>query len=188
MRQSYDLLFASSNQHKYVEVKQILRDFGINIGFFKYNFQELQSNSIKIIASKKAQDAFVQCKKPVIIEDDGIFIDSLKGFPGPYSSFVFQTIGNKGILNLVKTHRRAKFKSVIAFCDKKHQELFEANIKGRISKTLRGRGWGYDPIFIPDGKNTTYAELDEKNLVSHRYKALKKFSNWYLDRQESIDR
>jgi len=188
MRQLYDLLFASSNKHKYLEAKQILEDFGINIRFFKCDLQEIQSDSIKIIASKKAQDAFVQCKKPVIIEDDGIFIDSLKGFPGPFSSFVFQTIGNRGILSLVKTNRRAKFKSVIAFCDKKHLELFEANVKGRISKTLKGKGWGYDPIFIPDGKNDTFAELDEKNAVSHRYKALRKFSNWYSDRQESIDR
>ena len=57
---------------------------------------------------KKAQDAFSKCKKPLIVEDDGIFIDSLGGFPGPYSSYVHKTIGNKGILNLLKYNKLNK--------------------------------------------------------------------------------
>jgi len=187
MQQSSDLFFVSSNYHKYQEAKKILRSFGINLGFFKYELEEIQSDSLKEIASKKAQHAFQKYRKPIIIEDDGIFIDSLSGFPGPYSSYVFKTIGNKGILQLLKQNRKAKFVSIISFCDAKNSKSFEAKIDGSISKIKKGEGWGYDPIFIPKNLNKTFAELDNKNEISHRYKALKKFSNWYLHKLESSD-
>lgn len=187
MQQLFEIYFASSNKHKYQEVKKILNSFGIEIGFFKIELEEIQSNSLKDIATKKAKDAFSKCKKPVIIEDDGLFIESLSGFPGPYSSYTFQTIGNTGILNLLKNNRKAKFVSIITFCDKKNLQSFDAKINGTISKSLKGKGWGYDPIFSPINSSKTFAELKNKNQISHRYKALKKFSKWYLDRQESND-
>jgi XTP/dITP diphosphohydrolase len=134
------------------------------------------------IASKKAKDAFLKYKKPVIIEDDGLFINSLDGFPGPYSSYAFKTIGNKGILNLLKNNRKAKFVSIITFCDKKILKSFDGKLDGTISKSQKGKGWGYDPIFIPKNTMKTFAEINNKNELSHRYKALKKFSNWYLQK------
>ena len=102
MPQSFDLFFASSNIHKFQEAKKILDSFGINLRFFKCELEEIQSNSLKEISKNKAIQAFQKCKKPVIVEDDGLFVDSLNGFPGPYSSYVFKTIGNKGILKLLK--------------------------------------------------------------------------------------
>ena len=181
MQQSFDLLFASSNIHKYQEAKIILENFGIKLGFYQCTLEELQSNSLKEIANHKSKLAFQNCKKPVIVEDDGLFIESLGGFPGPYSSYVFKTIGNKGILNLLKKNRKAKFVSVISYCDKKKIKSFESNLNGTISKKILGKGWGYDPIFIPSKLKLPFAKLKEKNKISHRYKALKKFSNWYLD-------
>jgi len=175
-----DLLFVSSNTHKFKEAQEILNSFGISVEFFKLTLQEIQSNSIREIALQKAQDAFSKCKKSLIIEDDGLCIDSLDGFPGPYSSYVHKTIGNKGILNLLKKDRNAKFISTIVYCDKKNLEFFEGKIDGAISKSEKGDGWGYDPIFIPKNLKKTFGELTHKNNLSHRYKALKKFSNWYL--------
>jgi len=70
MQKSFDLFFVSSNNHKYLEAKNILDTFGIKLGFYKSNLEEIQSNSIKEIALKKAKDAYSKCKKPVIIEDD----------------------------------------------------------------------------------------------------------------------
>ena len=100
MQMSYDVFFASSNKNKYLEAKKILEEFGISLGFFKCNLLEIQSNKLEDIALQKTKSAFHLCKKPVIIEDDGLYIDSLNGFPGPYSSYIFQTIGNKGILRI----------------------------------------------------------------------------------------
>ena len=180
MHKLSDLLFVSSNTHKFKEAQEILNSFGISIEFFKLNLQEIQSSSIREIALKKAQDAFSKCKKSLIIEDDGLCIDSLDGFPGPYSSYVHKTIGNKGILNLLKKNRNAKFISTIVYCDKKSLEFFEGKLDGIISESEKGNGWGYDPIFIPKNMEKTFGELTHKNNLSHRYKALKKFSNWYL--------
>lgn len=184
MRKSFDLFFASSNRHKYSEAKEILSKFHLDLGFFEFAPIEIQSNSILQIATQKSLDAYLSCKKPVIVEDDGLFIAALGGFPGPYSSYVFKTIGNAGILYLVKSQRNAEFHSVIAYCDGKKPVLFQGIIKGVISKKQRGKGWGYDPIFIPRGRTKTYAELDDKNTVSHRYMALEKFARWY---KKSID-
>ena len=180
MHKSFDLYFVSSNNHKFHEAKKILDSFGINLGFLKSNLEEIQSNSLRNIAMAKARDAFSKFKKPLIIEDDGLFIDSIQGFPGPYSSYVFKTIGNKGILNLLKNNRKAKFVSIITYCDKNFLESFDGKLDGKISKTQKGKGWGFDPIFIPNNSKKTFAEINNKNELSHRYKALKKFSKWYL--------
>jgi len=184
MQKLFDLFFVSSNDHKYQEAKNILETFGIRLGFLNSDLEEIQSSSLDAIALQKAQNAFSKFKKPVIIEDDGLFINSLGGFPGPYSSYVFKTIGNDGILNLLRNNRKAKFVSIITYCDETILQSFDAKLDGLISKSQKGKGWGFDPIFIPKNLKKTFAEIDEKNKLSHRYKALKKFSNWYLHKRK----
>jgi len=184
MPKSFDLFFSSSNDHKYLEAKKILDSFGIHLGFLKSDLEEIQSDSLYDIARKKAQNAFSKHQKPLIIEDDGLFVDSLEGFPGPYSSYVFKTIGNKGILDLLKNNRQAKFISIITYCDEKLLESFNGKLCGTISTSQKGKGWGFDPIFVPNNSNKTFAEINDKNEISHRYKSLKKFSNWYLHKLE----
>ena len=187
MLKSFDVIFVSSNIHKFEEAKQILSSFGISLGYANHSLEEIQANSLETIAVKKAKEAFFKLKKPVLIEDDGLFINSLGGFPGPYSSYVFQTIGNDGILNLLTKNRYAKFVSVISYCDKKNIKSFIGNLYGTISYSKHSTGWGYDPIFIPKNMKKTFGEMKNKNKISHRFKALKKFSIWYLDMQGSND-
>lgn len=180
MHKSYDVWFASSNRHKYLEAREILGKYGIRLGFFKFSAVEIQSDSLLEIARQKALDAYSKCRKPVIIEDDGIFVKSLNGFPGPYSSYVYDTIGNMGVVRLVKKDRRAKFCAIISYCDRRKKPVqFEGITIGSIPKRPRGKGWGYDPIFVPRGKTQTYGEMSEKNTISHRYRALEKFASWY---------
>jgi XTP/dITP diphosphohydrolase len=121
---------------------------------------------------------------PLIVEDDGLFIDSLSGFPGPFSSYVFKTIGNNGILKMIGDNRDAQFVSVIVFRDAHSYTSFESKVAGTISKNIQGEGWGYDPIFVPENQTKTYAELAEKNKLSHRYESLKKFADWFNNKQE----
>lgn len=182
MRQSCEVSFASSNRHKFREAAEILAPYGIRLSLLRCSLEEIQSDSIVKISRRKAQDAFARFKTPVIVEDDGLEIDSLKKFPGPYSAFVFDTIGNEGVLRLVGRDRRASFVSAVTYCDRRQTVSFEFGVRGRISASVRGKGWGYDPIFIPDGANRTFAQLDDKNSVSHRYGALKEFSEWFLRR------
>ena len=182
---SSNIFFASSNKNKFVEAKNITSKFGLHLKFLKSTLQEIQADSLEEIARYKAAQAFSICLKPVFVEDAGLFIKSLNGFPGPYSSYVFDTIGNKGILRLVSKPRSASFRSIIAYCEKKGDiHLFSADVNGTISKKEQGLGWGFDPIFIPAGKSQTYSNLVEKNHMSHRYFALKKFANWYLHRKK----
>ena len=186
MQLSSELLFVSSNTHKFEEVKRILSKIGLDINFFKLTLEEIQSDSLGEIAKHKAIDAFSRVQKPLIIEDDGLFIDSLKGFPGPYSSYVYDTIGNKGLLRLLENNesRNAKFVAVIAYCNGIDDvKLFESSISGKISLSIEDGGWGYDLIFIPDGETKTYANVSDKDNLSHRSVSLKKFSSWFLHKQ-----
>ena len=183
MPKSYDVLFASSNTHKYEEAEKILAEFDIELGFFQTELVEIQDDSLSKIALQKVENAYEKCKKPVIVEDDGLFIDSLSGFPGPFSSYVFKTIGNNGILKLTGDNRSAVFVSVIIYRSATWCNIFESKVDGTISKNIQGEGWGYDPIFIPEKQTKTYAELADKNKLSHRYESLKKFASWFKNKQ-----
>ena len=183
MQQSSELFFVTSNTHKFEEAQRILSKMGISITLFKTELEEIQSNSLSKIAKQKAIDAYSKKQKPVIIEDDGLFINSLDGFPGPYSSYVYDTIGNKGIIRLLgnSEFRDAKFVAIIAYCNGVDDvKLFESSILGKISSIIDQGGWGYDPIFIPDGESKTYANVSDKDKFSHRSAALKKFSDWFM--------
>ena len=186
-QQLSELFFVSSNENKFREAERILSNLGVKINFSKTTLKEIQSNNLNDIAEHKAVNAYELVQKPVIIEDDGLFIDSLHGFPGPYSSYVYDTIGNEGIMKLLENSqtRDAKFVSIIAYCDSDCDvKLFESSIPGKISSIIEKGGWGYDPIFIPDGESKTYANVSDKDKFSHRSAALTKFSNWFLDKQK----
>ena len=182
MQQSSELVFVSSNTHKFDEAKRILSTMKIDLTLFKTELEEIQSDSLVEIAKHKAIDAYTKVQKPIIIEDDGLFIDSLGGFPGPYSSYVYDTIGNKGIVKLLENDkvRDAKFMAIIVYCNGIDDvQLFESSIPGKISNIIEEGGWGYDPIFIPDGESKTYANVSDKDKFSHRAVSLRKFAKWF---------
>ncbi len=128
-------------------------------------------------------------KKPIIVEDTGMYIAALNGFPGSYSKFVFQKIGNEGILKLMqdKTDRSATFISAIGYFDGKILLSFVGKVEGTIiEKKIGSDGFGYDPIFLPNGYKKTFAEDYElKKKISHRTKAFEKFCEW-LTATESL--
>ncbi len=179
------LFFVSSNIHKFQEIKGILNEYNIKISFYEAELPELQSESLEEIALFSAKHSFTQLKQPLFVEDTGLFIQSLNGFPGPYASYIFKTIGNSGILQLLKnrSNRIAIFKTVYALIlSETESHTFIGEMKGIIAKNEKGcQGWGYDPIFIPDeGNGETYAEMGimEKNKISHRQKGLRKIVDW----------
>lgn len=172
------VLFVSSNEHKFGEARRILERMGVAISHHRASLPEVQSHSLEEIALAKAASAHSLAGGAVLVEDDGLFIDSLKGFPGPYSSYVFDTIGNAGILALVRGDRAASFCSVVAYADGSRTAAFRGEVRGRISDAARGSGWGYDPVFVPDGAGGTFAQID-KDRFSHRGEALEAFARWY---------
>lgn len=185
------IFFVSNNIHKYSEIKSILHDrtTDLDLNFYKQNIIEIQDDQIEKIAIEKAKSAYNTVKRPIIIEDDGLFINSLNGFPGQYSSYVFKSIGNRGILRLLEgsRDRSAFFKSIFVYRNGIIAKVFSGQINGKISLTITDGGWGYDPIFIPFNNhnkhdNKTFAELNKtnkKNELSHRRIALDKFVKWF---------
>lgn len=183
-----DLYFVSSNPNKFREIEPILRQYGIVSQLIKMSIQEIQSESVHRIAEDKSTYAFKHLLRPVVIEDDGFYISSLNGFPGQYSSFVYKTLGNQGILKLMlnKVNRRAYFLSVIAYNDGHTLKMFSGKTQGMLSKVAAEGGWGFDPIFLPKNTNKTYAELsrlNRKSFYSHRRKSIEKFSKWYITKR-----
>ena len=177
------IIFASTNEGKFNEIFVHLRTFDIDIEFVRLATVEIQSNKLDEIALQKSKEAYEKISRPLIVEDTGLFIDSLKGFPGPYSSYVLQTIGNQGILDLLlnSTNRFALFRSIVAYKDSNNHMTFSGDTKGTISDHITEGGWGYDPIFIPESSSATYGQLGITNKmeVSHRTHALNKFAEWY---------
>ena len=190
-----EIYFVSNNLHKYSEIKSMLNDkiIDLDLKFCKQYIIEIQDEKIENIAMEKAKFAYNIVKKPIIIEDDGLFINSLNGFPGQYSKFVFKSIGNRGIIRLLKgsRDRSAFFKSIFVYNDGIIAKVFYGKINGKISSTITEGGWGYDPIFIPLNRNNkkgiTFAKLSQtnkKNELSHRRIAFYKFIKWFNQNNE----
>jgi XTP/dITP diphosphohydrolase len=187
------VFLASNNIHKYQESKTVLSDFGIALGMLRVKTQEVQSESLKEIAERSARDAFTICNLPVIAEDAGLFIEMLRGFPGPYAAYAYKTLGNAGIIKLMKdaANRKARFQSAIAYYDNSLSAplCFKGVAEGEIMmKEQAGNGqsgFGFDPIFKPKESKKTFAEMaiEEKNLFSHRAIAVRKFAQWYKSQQ-----
>jgi XTP/dITP diphosphohydrolase len=183
------VFFATGNVNKFNEARRVLAGYGIAVGMLRVKTAEIQSANLREIAQTSAQDAFRRCRLPVIVEDAGFFIDALRGFPGPYAAYAYKTIGNKGLLKLMENvdDRKAKFQSVIVYCDNSSclPVCFKGEAAGKITnEELRGNGksgFGFDPVFQPLGSEKTFAEmtLEEKNGFSHRAKAVRKFAEWY---------
>jgi XTP/dITP diphosphohydrolase len=183
------VFFATGNVHKFNEARSILTGLDIAVGMLRVKDTEIQSDSLVEIAQTSAQEAFKRCGLPIIVEDAGLFINALKGFPGPYAAYAYKTIGNKGLLTLMKNveNRKARFQSAIAYCESETETpvVFEGEAEGEITADERrgsGKaGFGFDPIFQPDGSTKTFAEmtLEEKNGFSHRAKTISKFAEWY---------
>lgn len=172
--------FITSNRGKFEELREIGKNFGVEVEWVEMEYLEPQGSDLEFVAMKSAETLSDEVEPPFFIEDSGLFIDALKGFPGVYSSFVFKTIGNEGILKLMEgvEDRKARFVCVIAFSNGSEVRTFTGEVEGAIAPEMRGNwGFGYDPIFEVNGR--TFAEMgEEKNELSHRRKAAEKFFSW----------
>ena len=175
------MYFITSNEGKFREVREMASKYGIEIEWLKMEYIEPQGSSLEEIARLSAEMLAEKVEGEFVIEDSGLFVEALKVFPGPYSSYVFKTIGNEGILKLMEgvENRKAYFMAVVAYFDGKEVRTFTGKVEGEISREMRGtQGFGYDPIFLYGNK--TFAEMatEEKNQVSHRRKAFEEFFRW----------
>lgn len=181
-----EILFATSNKNKAQEAAEALKPKGIAVRHYPFEHTEIRSDSLEAIAREAAEAAYMKCKKPVFVEDSGLFIESLNGFPGTYSAWALGKLGLTGILRLLEGagDRSAFFEARIAYHDGKKVSVFRGVCKGTISIEPRGSsGFGFDPIFVPEGRSQTFAEnIQLKNKLSHRYISLLEFSKSFVSR------
>ena len=181
------VLLATKNPHKLAEARVVLSPLGLEVRLLDVRKLEIQSNSLAEIARFAAENIRASAGAPVLVEDAGLFIDALGGFPGPYSAYVYSTIGLRGVLKLMEgvEDRRARFESAVAVKTPKGEvEVFVGAVEGVIAREPRGtRGFGFDPIFVPKGYSRTFAEMtiEEKCRVSHRARALRAAAAWILE-------
>jgi len=183
--------FISSNRHKFMEIKARMDECSIGITWVKMKYEEIQADTTEEISLDSAKKLSSFRGKPFFIEDTGLYITSLNGFPGPYSSYVSKKLGNSLVLRLLEDERSAVFLTVITYWDGRSFFQFSGKLEGEISMVERGHnGFGYDPIFIPRGKEITMAEMtiEEKNEISHRAMALNKFIEFLNQNTTSKDR
>jgi len=176
------LTIVTSNAHKAAEVAAFFSG-DVEVTHVALDLPEHRSDDVGEIARGKAQYAYEQLKTPLMVDDTGLFIDALKGFPGPYAAFVLNTIGNTGILNLMDgvPGRSARFTTAIAFADGAGVRVFKGTIEGQITHAPQGGGgFGYDPIFAVENKTLAELSLEEKSRISHRARALAAFHDWFM--------
>jgi XTP/dITP diphosphohydrolase len=166
----------TSNPGKVAEYRRSLEGLGIEMVHLKVPYDEIQSSELEEVVRRSMTDLRSKGMSDFIIDDSGLFIDRLGGFPGVWSAYVQKTIGNEGVLKLMKgvDDRSAVFKCCIG-CSVGARDMIVTGVcNGVILHEERGsEGFGYDPIFSHDGERS-FAEipLDEKNRVSHRGRAV----------------
>ena len=186
-----ELVFATNNPHKLSEVQHLLGQ----------RFKLLSLQDIKLIeeipedhdtleknASQKAWHIYNKTNRSCFADDTGLEVDALNGRPGVYSARYAGEGKNpkdniqKLLYELRETkNRKARFRTVIALILEGNEFLFEGIVNGQIIETERGvDGFGYDPVFQPDGYPLTFAEmdLDNKNQISHRARAVNQLVNF----------
>lgn len=189
MTKNKTIYFITTNKGKFREAKAELNRISIDVKQIDIEYPEIQADTHEEVAVFGLEWLRRKMKKTLMIDDSGLFIDALNGFPGVYSSYVFKTIGYNGILKTMEgeRNRSARFESCIAYMEPKNAPVFFKGVcKGKISDKPKGRGgFGYDPIFIPTDYKRTFAEIpiEEKNKISHRGKSLKQLVK-YLKRNQ----
>jgi XTP/dITP diphosphohydrolase len=190
-----ELLFATNNKHKIKEISALLDDRFIIRGLADVGIEEDIPEDADTLAENaifKARYVHSRTGLNVFADDTGLEVDALSGAPGVYSAR-YAGPGKSPDDNIVKllkqlegiSLRKARFRTVIALIFNDREYLFEGTVEGKIINERRGTGgFGYDPVFMADGYDMTFAELplSEKNLISHRAKATEKLIK-FLEKQ-----
>lgn len=173
-----NIYFVSTNRNKLKEIEEIL---GFKLRYINLNLSEIQAVEVEKVVEHKVKQAFKKIKKPVIVEDTGLYFDAWNGLPGALIKLFGKRIGYQNLGNLLKKNKKAIAKTVIAYFDGKNYKKFIGSIKGKISRKAKGkRNFGWDIIFIPNGYKKTFAQMTgkEKNSISMRRIALEKMKSF----------
>jgi XTP/dITP diphosphohydrolase len=176
------IYFATHNPGKVNAFRTILKGIA-DVEQIDDEINELQSDIPEEIVIHKAKTLCERHKKIIVAEDSGLFIKSLGGFPGTYSSHIHKMIGLQGIIKLMEgvKERECEYRSAVAICSPgKEPVSFTGSEKGKVALSIRGtHGFGHDPIFIPEGSDKTYGEMpNAEEVKKFRRIAVLKLVEW----------
>ena len=185
------ITYVTGNWAKIASAKQTLEPLGYEIDNIKMETPEIQADDVTEVSKYSAKWAAEKLNVPVLKNDSGLFVNGLKGFPGVYTHYADDTIGEDGLLKLMEgiEDRTAYFKESIAYCEPgKEPVVFEGLTKGKIDIKKSGTfGWSWDFIFIPDGEDKTLGCFpDEERWNFWSLDAYRELAN-YLDKKVSED-
>lgn len=168
------IVFATTNENKIKEASEILR---IQIVPKDLNIDEVQTLDPLECVKKKAKAAYNLSKSPILVEDTSLFFKMWGKLPGVFIDYFMKSLGNEGLLKLLSNEkdRTALAQTSLCYYDGKKAVVAVGKIKGKVCLDTRGNnGFGWDPIFIPQGESKTFAEMtsEEKNSLSMRKIAL----------------
>lgn len=159
------LYFITGNKNKFEEIKSVIP----NIEHLDMELPEIQETDSKKIIEAKLKEALNHQNGEFIVEDTGLYLDCLKGFPGPLVKWFLKKIGNDGLAQIAEKlgNSRAEAKTIIGYA-KNHEEIyfFEGAVSGQIVSPRGKSDFGWDPIFQPDGHSKTFAEMEEEERRS----------------------
>lgn len=167
--------FITGSKNKLAEMQAILGD----VEQLNMDLPEIQEIDAHKIIRAKLEEALKHKKEAFMVEDTSLYFDALKGLPGPLIKWFMKTVGNEGLFKIVDAFGNygAEAKTIIGYTDSLGNiEFFEGSVRGKIVAPRGETNFGWDPIFQPEGKDRTFAELtiDEKNSVSMRRLAAEK--------------
>lgn len=172
------ITFVTGNKGKLHEAQVALAPLGYDVVAADLHPIEIQGETLEEISLAKCEVLRGKLAPPYFVDDGGLFVDALNGFPGVFSAHALKKIGVPGILRLMDgvPDRRAHFACVVSYHDGETTHAFAGRCDGTLALAPRsvGHGFGFDPIFVPDGHRETFGELsaEVKNAISHRGKAL----------------
>lgn len=164
------LTLVTGNKAKLFNTRKKLEPYGIEVDNIKMETIEIQADTAEEVAAYSAKYASDKLQKNILKIDSGLYVDCLKGFPGPYTHYCEDTIGNKGLLRMMKgeTNRRAEFREALAYCEYgKEPVVFSSITEGTIALRESGKfGWSWDFVFIPNGKKVTLGHFEDEERFS----------------------
>ncbi len=183
------IAFVTTNEGKFREVSAKLEEVHVKLVREDRSYPEIQTDRLEKVVRFAATVLDDQIQGDYLIDDSGLFIDAFGGFPGVYSAYVYKRLGCAGILKLLEgaRTRTATFETVFLLRTGMEHEVFHGACSGAIADRERGKGgFGFDPIFIPEGATKTFSEmtLAEKNAVSHRAAAVEALVAFLRERRE----
>ena len=159
------ITLVTGNWAKLINTRNKLKPYGIEVDNIKMETIEIQADTAEEVAAYSAKYAADILGRDVLKIDSGLYVDTLKGFPGPYTHYCEDTIGNKGLLKMMegKKNRKAEFREALAYCSPgKDPVVFSSITKGTIALKESGKfGWSWDFLFIPEGQEVTLGHFDD---------------------------